>query len=132
MVSPEIRRLEQGGKVSCFGANCGVARLNPLDATIARPPHRRNNTMTLDRKLLEILVCPVTKQPVFPLDQTRLDKVNQLIAQGKLHTHAGDKLKTPLQQALITRNGNTIYRVEEGVPVMLEGESVACEQIGDW
>jgi len=92
----------------------------------------RNKLMTLDRKLLEILVCPVTKQPVFPLDQAQLDKVNQCIAQGKLHAQNGDKLNTPLQQALITRNGNTLYRVDDGVPVMLEEESVGCGQIGGW
>jgi len=88
--------------------------------------------MTIDRKLLEVLVCPVTKQPVFPLDQPRLDKVNQRIVQGKIHAHSGRQLTAPLQQALITRNGNTLYRVEAGVPVMLEDESVPCEQIGGW
>ncbi len=88
--------------------------------------------MTVDRKLLEILACPITKQPVFLLDQARLDKVNRLIEQGKLHTLDGAKLEEPLQEALITRNGNTLYPVEGGVPVMLEGRGIACEQIGDW
>lgn len=88
--------------------------------------------MTVDRKLLEILVCPITKQPVFPLDQARLDKVNRLIEQGKLQMLGGAKLEEPLQEALITRNGNTLYPVEEGVPVMLEERGIACEQIGDW
>ena len=88
--------------------------------------------MTLDRKLLEILVCPITKQPVFPLDQPRLDKVNRLIAQGKLHTLDGTQLDTPLQQALITRNENTLYPVEGNVPVMLEERSIPCEQIAEW
>ena len=88
--------------------------------------------MTLDRKLLEILVFPVTKQPVFPLDQAQLDKVNQCIAQGKLHAQNDNKQTTPLQQALITRNGNTLDRVDNGVPVMLEEESVGCEQVGGW
>lgn len=88
--------------------------------------------MKIDRKLLEILVCPVTKQPVYPLDPARLDKVNQLITQGKLHTLDQTRLDTPLQQALITRNGNTLYPVEEGIPVMLEERSIPCEQIADW
>jgi len=88
--------------------------------------------MTLNRKLLEALVCPVTKQAVFALDQPRMDKVNRLISQGKIHAHSGRKLTAPLQQALITRNGNTLYRVDNGTPVMLENESVPCEQIGGW
>lgn len=88
--------------------------------------------MAIDRKLLEILVCPITKQPVSPLGQPRLNKVNQLIAQGKLHTLDGAPVDTPLTQALITQNGNTLYRVEGDIPVMLEEKSIPCEQIMDW
>ena len=88
--------------------------------------------MTIDRKLLEILVCPITKQPVSVLSQARLDKVNALIGQGELHTLDGAKLDKPLTQALITENGNTLYQVDGDVPVMLEGMSIACEQIVDW
>ncbi len=88
--------------------------------------------MSIHRKLLEILVCPITKQPVSILDQAHLDKVNQLIAQGKLHTLNGTKLTTPLQQALITQNRNTLYPVNENIPVMLEQQSIPCEQIPDW
>ncbi len=88
--------------------------------------------MTIDRKLLEILVCPITKQPVFPLAPTRLDKVNQLIKQGKLHTLDGHPLDTPLKQALITKNGNTLYQIDGDIPVMLEEQSIPCEQIPDW
>lgn len=88
--------------------------------------------MAIERKLLEILVCPVTKQSLFMLNQARLDLLNQLIAQGKLHTLDGVALKHPLQQALITKNGSTIYRVDDNVPVMIEEQSIPCEQIADW
>ena len=87
--------------------------------------------MTIDRKLLEILVCPITKQPVSLLGQARLDKVNQLIEQGKLHTLDGAQIDTPLAQALITQNGNTLYQVDGDIPVMLEEKSIPCEQIPD-
>lgn len=88
--------------------------------------------MTIDRKLLEILVCPITKQPVSLLGQARLDKVNQLIAQGKLQTLDGTKLDKPMKQALSTQNGGTLYQVDGDVPVMLEAQSIPCEQIPDW
>lgn len=86
----------------------------------------------IDRKLLEILVCPVSKQPVFPLNQTRLVKLNEAIAQGSIHTHAGEKLTEPLREALITKNGNTLYPIDSGIPVMLESAAIPCEQIPDW
>ena len=88
--------------------------------------------MTIDRKLLEILVCPITKQPVSMLNQTQLDKINQLIEQGELHTLDGAKLASPLKQALVTQNGNTIYQIDDNIPVMLEDQSIPCEQIPDW
>ena len=88
--------------------------------------------MTVNRKLLEILVCPVSKQPVFVLDQARLDKVNRLIEQGRVHTLDGSRLDTPLEQALITQNGGTLYQVRDNIPVMLEAQSIPCEQIMDW
>lgn len=88
--------------------------------------------MTIDRKLLEILVCPITKQPLALLSQARLDKVNHMIAQGKLHTLDGTKLDKPLTQALITQNATTLYQVDGVIPVMLEAQSIPCEQIVDW
>ncbi len=88
--------------------------------------------MTIDRKLLAILVCPVTKQPLLALSQARLERLNQLIERRKLHTLDGGAIECPLQQALITQNGATIYRVEDNIPVMLEEQSIRCEQIPNW
>lgn len=88
--------------------------------------------MAIDRKLLEILVCPITKQPLFVLKPARLDMLNQLIEQRKLHAVDGSVIEQPLQQALITQNGTTIYRVDGDVPVMLEEQSIPCEQLTDW
>ena len=88
--------------------------------------------MAIDRKLLEILVCPITKQPVSMLSQARLEQVNGLIEEGKLHTVGGVKLDKPLEQALITKNGSTLYPVNGNIPVMLEAQSIPCEQIAAW
>lgn len=88
--------------------------------------------MTIDRKLLEILVCPVTKQPLSALPQARLDALNRLIAQGKLQTAQGEPVAEPLQQALITQNGTTVYRITDNIPVMLEEEGIPCAQIKNW
>ena len=80
--------------------------------------------MAIDPVLLQILVCPVTKQPVSLLDATRLDTLNQLIARKEVSNLNGDSVASPLQEALITRTGTTVYPVEQGIPVMLEGEGI--------
>lgn len=88
--------------------------------------------MPMDRKLLAMLVCPVTKQPLSPLSAARLARVNEWIARGEAHDLGGNKLRRPLQQALITENRTTIYPVEENIPILLEARGIACVQIPDW
>ncbi len=88
--------------------------------------------MSIDRKLLEILVCPVTKQPVSILGDHKLEVLNERIAKGEVENHAGQTLTEPLSSALITQNGTVIYPVDSNIPVMLENESIATLQLGDW
>jgi len=88
--------------------------------------------MSIDRKLLEILVCPVTKQPVSILSDLKLASLNAKIAAGDVANHDGNTLETPLSQALITQNGSVIYPIDNNIPVMLETESIATVQLGDW
>ena len=85
--------------------------------------------MPLDPKLLDILCCPVSKQPVSPLSEARLATVNAAIATGQV-TQANDTIVvTPLDEGLITKNKQRIYRIDDGIPVMLEEESIAADQI---
>lgn len=88
--------------------------------------------MPINKKLLEILVCPVTKLPVFILEQKKLRKLNELIAHGAIQTIAGETISEALQEALITRNKNIIYRIENNIPIMLEGKAIAVKQIAGW
>ena len=46
----------------------------------------------------------------------------------QLYDH-GAAVKKPLSEALITRDRKTIYRVDEGIPVMLIEQGIPAEQI---
>ncbi len=85
--------------------------------------------MPIHPELLKALVCPATKLPVSMLDSNRLEKLNHLISEGAIETLGGQPVSQPLTEALITRNNQTIYRVERGIPVMLEGQAIAADQI---
>ena len=85
--------------------------------------------MPLDRKLLEILCCPVTKRPVLPLSKDKLKRLNSLIANNELQYADGTTIDGPLRDALITDNSTTVYRIEDGIPVMLEDESIRVQGI---
>ena len=85
--------------------------------------------MPIDPKLLDILCCPVSKQPVFLLSKEKLATVNAAITAGQV-TQADDTVvETPLGEGLITKNKQRIYRIDDGIPVMLEEESIAVDQI---
>ena len=85
--------------------------------------------MAVDRKLLDILCCPVTKVPVTPLSKDNLAKLNDAVSHGTVQYVDGRKVDAPLEEALITENGKTIYPVRSGIPVMLQDEGIAADQI---
>jgi len=87
--------------------------------------------MPIDRKLLEILCCPATKQSLVVMSSDELSAINLKIAAGQI-TNADEKIVTqPLEEGLITQNRLRIYRVDDGIPVMLEAESISADQFED-
>ena len=87
--------------------------------------------MSIDGKLLEILCCPVTKSPVTKLTVSQLRNLNDEITKGEVHLVSGDIVSEPLQEGLITENLRTIYRVDDGIPVMLEEQGLNTDQLPD-
>lgn len=83
----------------------------------------------MDKRLLAILCCPVTHQPVTPLTSAQMESINRAIAAGDVQQSDGARLAQPLQGALITRDGQRIYRIDDGIPVMLPDEAIATDQI---
>ena len=82
----------------------------------------------MDKKLLDILACPVTRQPLALLDGDKLKALNAAIAASGVHF--GDHAQTEaLREALITRDGKRIYRIDDGIPVLLPEEGVEAASI---
>ncbi len=86
--------------------------------------------MALDEKLLEILCCPATKVPVKLLTVEQLDKLNEKINEGNAKEKGGDKVEKPLEEALITEDGKTVYAVDSGIPIMLADKGISTDQLG--
>lgn len=78
----------------------------------------------MDRKLLDLLVSPDTRQPLSLVDSAGLEAINRAIAAGKLVRGDGSVQDRPLREALITRDRSRIYRVEDGIPVLLPEEGI--------
>lgn len=86
----------------------------------------------MDRKLLDILCCPSTRQPLSLLDSQGLDALNHAIAQGGLKRADDSVQSEPLREALLTRDRKTVYRVDDGIPVLLAEEAIATAQIDNF
>ena len=86
----------------------------------------------MDRKLLDILCCPSTRQSLALLDAQGLDALNRAIAAGGVK-RADDTVQVEtLREALLTRDRKTVYRVDDGIPVLLAEEAIATAQIEDF
>lgn len=78
----------------------------------------------MDKSLLEILCCPASGIPVDLLDSAALAALNRAIKAGGVHDVAGAAVQEPLREALVTRDGQLVYRVDDGIPVMLAGHAI--------
>jgi uncharacterized protein len=88
--------------------------------------------MSVDKHLLEILVCPATKTPVQLLAKDKLAILNREVGKGAISYVDGSPVEAPLEEALITEDGRTLYRVSDGIPVMLEEQGISAKQVPGW
>ncbi|MEO8223379.1 MAG: Trm112 family protein [Gammaproteobacteria bacterium] len=84
----------------------------------------------MDKRLLDIVCCPVTKLPLQLLDSDRLAQLNAAISTGELQNRSSRSLPETLAEALVTRDGRLVYPVLDGIPMLLEEESIDWTQLG--
>ena len=86
----------------------------------------------IDRKLLDIICCPVSKVPLVPLTTKQLAALNKEIATGAVVNVDAQVVSGLLNAGLVTTDGKIIYRIEDGIPVLLPEEGVATLQFQDF
>ena len=80
--------------------------------------------MPVNPELLDILVCPETKQAVSPAGEDVVSKLNEQVASGSLRNRGGDPVTASIVEGLIREDGKILYIVEDSIPVMLIEESI--------
>ncbi|MCP1672957.1 uncharacterized protein YbaR (Trm112 family) [Natronocella acetinitrilica] len=85
--------------------------------------------MALDQSLLDILVCPVTKKPLRRMDRKALKRLTEAAEASRLQFADGSPVSGPIAEALISDDGERIYLVDDGIPVLLEDRAISAESL---
>ena len=85
--------------------------------------------MAVSKELLDILVCPETKQDLTLANESLVETINRMITKGKLKNKIGEEVKEPVNGVLVRSDKKVAYLIREDIPIMLIDEAVPMEQI---
>ena len=83
----------------------------------------------VDPELLEILVCPETRQQLRQADADLLNRLNLAIQSGQVVNRGGHKLVDRVEEGLIRKDGMVLYVVQEDIPIMLLDEAIEVQDL---
>ncbi|GMR13524.1 MAG: Trm112 family protein [Gemmatimonadota bacterium] len=81
----------------------------------------------VEPELLEILVCPETRQPVRLADADTLARLNSAIEAGNVVNQGGQEVREAIAEGLIRQDGKVLYPVREDIPIMLIDEAIVLD-----
>lgn len=83
----------------------------------------------MDKRLLEILCCPISRVPVRSMQKKELAALNKAIEEGQVQFVDGSPVTDSLTEGLITEDRKVIYRIEDDIPVMLPDQGIGTTQL---
>jgi len=83
----------------------------------------------VDPELVEILVCPKTREKVQLASVEIVEKINQAINAKRIRNVDDQPVTEALQDGLIRDDGKIIYPIRDCIPVMLIGEGIPMDQL---
>ena len=86
----------------------------------------------MDKRLLDILCDPVSRTPLKLLSKPQVDALNRAIRAQQVQTTAGKTVAEELGAGLITTDGKVVYRIDDGIPVLLADEAIGTTQLHDF
>lgn len=85
--------------------------------------------MALEPFLVDLVVCPESRQALRIADEALLARLNAAIAKDKLKDKAGRTVQPTLQTALVRADGAVAYPVWDDIPRLLVDGGILLEQV---
>lgn len=78
----------------------------------------------INKDLLEIVVCPESKQKLTIADQLVVDKLNEQIEAKTLKNRSGKEITEKIDGGLIREDGKYLYPIRQEIPILLVEEGI--------
>ena len=81
----------------------------------------------MDEKLLEIICCPETYQPLKLADTELVTELNQRVQKGVFLSRSGEDVKEKIDEGLVREDGKILYPVRQNIPTLLIEQGIQLD-----
>jgi uncharacterized protein YbaR (Trm112 family) len=86
----------------------------------------------IDKELLDIIVCPETKQDLVLAEPALIERINLLIEKGELMSRSKQKVSEKIDGGLIQKEDRKyLYPIRDSIPILLIDESIPLEALNN-
>ena len=82
----------------------------------------------MDEKLLEIMCCPETHQPLAKAGAELIEDLNKRIQASTLVDRVDEKVTESIDGGLIREDGKILFPIRQDIPVMLIDQGIPLGQ----
>jgi uncharacterized protein YbaR (Trm112 family) len=85
--------------------------------------------MAMNPNFLDMLRCPENKTTVSLADEWMVEQINRGIADRRINNRVGQPVQDPIEGGLVREDGQYLYPIVHGIPIMLVDDAIPLDQI---